>query len=311
MPGSLASRAVLAAPVFGNGTVVPAPGIALVVPCPAIAPGSGAEIFAASGPVERIDLGAARAAADGSRIAVSLAVPDVAGPALEARASAAYRRLLSDLERAGYPHLVRMWNFVPAINGHAAGLERYKLFSKARAEAFEAAYGPEFAARLPASSAVGSEGNALVVHAIAARLPGRHVENPRQVAAYRYPVRYGPRSPSFARATVARGPRGEEILVSGTASVVGHESAFPDDAARQAEETMTNIEAVVAAASGGRRFVAEAMRAYLRRPGDLDAVRAVVSRRAPGVPTAWLRADICREELVVEIEAVFRATLGA
>lgn len=309
MPGSPAPPPVLAAPVFGNGAAVPAPGIALVVPCPPIAPGPGAEVFAACGPVERIDLGAAHAATDGSRIAVSLAIPGVTGPALEARAFSAYRALLSDLERAGYPHLVRMWNFVPAINDAAAGLERYKLFSKARAEAFEAAYGPGFAARLPASSAVGSDGDTLVVHAIAARLPGRHVENPRQVSAYRYPARYGPRSPSFARATVVHGPRGRQIFVSGTASVVGHESVFPGDAARQAEETMTNVEAVVAAASDGRRVVAEALRAYLRRPGDLDPVRSVVSRRAPGVPTAWLRADICREELLVEIEAVFRATL--
>ena len=40
---------------------------------------------------------------------------------------------------------------------------------------------------MAAASAVGADGDALVVHVVASREPGRAVENPRQVAAWRYP----------------------------------------------------------------------------------------------------------------------------
>lgn len=278
-------------------------------PCPPLRPGL-AEIWPALGPVSRCDLGAARGACDGRILFASVAAPLGPRAGVERATFEVYRRLLGDLERSGYPHLLRVWNFVPRIHDRGEGLERYMLFCKGRAEAFASHLGDGFISRLPAASAVGTEGCALVVHLLASRDPVRHVENPRQVSAYRYPERYGPASPSFARATKAAGAAGGVLFVSGTASVVGHESMHAGDPFRQTAEALTNIGAVLDAAKVpgtggplGARLAA--LRVYLRRPDDAGPIRAAIAEAGAGdVPAAWVRADLCREELLVEIEGV-------
>jgi enamine deaminase RidA (YjgF/YER057c/UK114 family) len=230
---------------------------------------------------------------------------------LDAVAFDHYLRLLRGVTQAGYPHLLRVWNYVPRIHDRSSGIERYMAFCKGRSEAFAAHLGEAFPDRLSAASAVGCPGDVLVVHALASREPGRHVENPRQLAAYRYPERYGPKSPSFARGTVAPPAWGGVVFVSGTASIVGHESLFRGDPARQAAETMRNIEAVLdgAGVPGGRPLGRRlrSLRVYVRFPAQLDAIRvAVTAASGTAVPTAWLQAEICREELLVEIEATAR-----
>ena len=59
---------------------------------------------------------------------------------------------------------------------------------------------------LPAASAVGHDGDDFAVHCLLLSRPGVAVENPRQVPAFRYSARYGPRPPCFARATVVPDP---------------------------------------------------------------------------------------------------------
>jgi chorismate lyase/3-hydroxybenzoate synthase len=282
------------------------------VPNDALAPDPAAEVWPAAGAVERFDLDGAPCASDGASLFVALEAVGAAGKLIEIRTFELYRRLLAGLERAGFPHLLRVWNFVPRINDDSPGLEQYMLFCKGRADAFATHCGAGFLSRLPASSAVGCPGDALVVHVLASREPGRHVENPRQVSAYRYPERYGPRSPSFARGTVAPATWHGRVFVSGTASIVGHESVHLGDPSRQAEETMANIEAVLdtAGAPGAGRPLAErldGLRVYARFPDQLDAIRNAVARCAGGpVATAWLQAEVCRKELLVEIEAISR-----
>jgi len=271
------------------------------------------EVWPASGPVVRLDVAGAPAAADDRSLFVAMDAAADPGAPMDALAFDLYARLLRGVANAGYPHLLRVWNYVPRIHERSSGIEGYMAFCKGRSEAFAAHLGEAFPGRLPAASAVGCPGDVLVVHALASREPGRHVENPRQTAAYRYPERYGPKSPSFARGTVAPAAWGGTVFVSGTASIVGHESVFPGDPARQAEETMRNIEAVLDGAGVpgrggplGKRL--RSLRAYVRFPADLEAIRSAVTTAAgTDVPTAWLQAEICREELLVEIEATARA----
>ncbi len=228
---------------------------------------------------------------------------------LESATHELYVSLLDACARLGFPHIVRIWNAVPRINGEerdpSAGvdLERYMLFCRGRSVAFERRFGRGFAARLPAASAVGCDGSRLAIHFLAARGEARHVENPRQVAAYCYPPRYGPRSPSFARATYAPVELGSTLFVSGTASVVGHESVHPGDAVAQTDESMRNIDALLGHAGAAGR-APRLLRVYVRDPRDAEAVRARLDELAPGVPGVYLHADICRTELLVEIEAV-------
>jgi enamine deaminase RidA (YjgF/YER057c/UK114 family) len=142
-------------------------------------------------------------------------------------------------------------------------------------------------------------------------VPPLAIENPRQVSAYRYPDAYGPRSPSFSRAAVVSPGDGRTMLfISGTASIVGHQTMHIGDVARQTEESLANIAAVLAVAAerAGAPFPHDALTytVYVRRPADLPVVRRIfesaVGPRAAS-NAIYLQADICRAELLVEIEA--------
>ena len=291
----------LCAVVHAGGAPAPA-GTGLVVHVPLLQLGGApvAELWHAPGVVQGADAGGWRWAASGELLFGATELPAGSGGELEASAREAYRGALEGAARLGFPHLLRAWNVVPAINRPEDGLERYRRFCRGRAEAFEAHHGPGFEALLPASSAVGSAEGPLVMWFLAGREPGEHRENPRQVSAWAYPPRYGPRSPSFARATRCPAAAGGRLLLSGTASIVGHRSLHPGDVAGQLDETLRNLEHLLDA---GDELAA--VRVYVRHAADAGQVRAALERRlGADLPAVYLRADICREELLVEVEGI-------
>lgn len=307
-----ASR-VLSVTRFGASPSGPSPWLTARIPNRPLGGAPAAEVWPSVGDVVRTRLDGVDTATDGASLFATREVEGITGGTLEAATHDAYGRLMRAAGSLGYSHFVRMWNFVPAINDRSAGLERYMLFCKGRSEAFSE-NGDTTRVPLPAASAVGCPGDTLVVHALAAREPGEPVENPRQVSAYRYPERYGPKPPSFARGIKAPRPWHGALFVSGTASIRGHESVFPGDPAAQTEETLRNIESVLDAAGiegAGRPLGTrlDALRIYVRDDRDLESVRGMIERSLGRVvPALWVQAEICREELLVEIEATVLAS---
>jgi chorismate lyase/3-hydroxybenzoate synthase len=214
-------------------------------------------------------------------------------------AESCYRHLREFQGRHSQPHLLRVWNFLVSINGGDGDLERYRQFCAGRARGL----GDLPTERLPAATAIGRAHPAGRVQVcwLAGREPGRPVENPRQVRAYRYPREYGPSPPSFARAI--RLETGE-LMGSGTSSIVGHQSRHDGNLAAQVEETLANLRELHGAGGGSGR--PSGVKVYLRKPaatgGIADAVRAGLSG---GEPPLLIEADICRRELLVEIECLW------
>lgn len=223
----------------------------------------------------------------------------------------AYERMLRTLHRYGYEHMVRVWNYFPAINQAEAGRERYQGFCIGRHAALSAA--PDFEHHLPAATAIGTCAPGLLIYFLAARQPGSQVENPRQVSAFHYPSQYGPRSPSFSRAVHKDWEQGASFYISGTASVVGHASRHRQDLRAQIEETVRNLDALAGAAQAqqrGLRFPQDlaALKVYLRHEHDqAQAAGLLRSLLGADVPTLYLRGDICRSDLLMELEAVVNA----
>jgi chorismate lyase/3-hydroxybenzoate synthase len=282
---------------------------ALDVPNRVLGGGPSLELWHSPEPVE-VQRSGRFVCADNGMVLFGAATCPLAGD-LEAETVALYREMLEIVTQAGAASLQRLWNYLPDINGNQHGVERYKRFSAGRARAFEGVFGIPAERHFPASSAIGTTGDSLVVAFLAAREPGRHVENPRQVSAFRYPPQYGEKSPSFARGTLSPAALGHAFLLSGTASVVGHESRHEGDVLRQLQETLDNIETLSAAvgtvparsALDLARF--DYVKTYLRRPSDFLAVRdALTPRLGPAASTVWLEADICRAELLLEIEGI-------
>lgn len=221
-----------------------------------------------------------------------------------------YREIFRCLAARRFPHLWRIWNYLPDINRETAGMERYRQFNAARQRAFADA-GRNSVSDVPAACALGiAAHNPLVVYFLAGRRAGMPIENPRQVAAYHYPPQYGAASPIFSRATVSHGTAGATLLVSGTSSIVGHRTVHAGDVVAQTRETLANIRALLSEASrrvAGVKFALEQLvyKVYLRYEKDLRACAAELrSALGPEVPIVYLRADVCRADLLVEIEAV-------
>ena len=102
-------------------------------------------------------------------------------------------------------------------------------------------------------------------------------------------------------------------MISGTASVIGHVTAHPHDVQAQTEEAASNLEALLAHAAGAlsrpglSRFNAHSLaRVYVRDPDHWPLVQRRLRRRWPGLRMCGLRGDICRSDLMMEIEAWHR-----
>lgn len=271
---------------------------------PVLSGDSTEELFRAARPTGRVGELALFQMDDWLLGAVTLPLRD----GLEAAAYQVYRDMFQ--ATAGL-HLARVWNYVPEINKTGPGnLENYRLFCRGRSHAFEEHHGSAFKALLPSASAVGCSTAALTVTFAASPAAPRHIENPLQVPAYEYPLEYGPRAPSFARATVVAAPGHSTVFISGTAAIRGHTTVAPHDLRGQLDCTLENLREISSGCALGSDLdrggaSARHFKIYLRHATDRALVASRMDRdflsRADRV--SYVQADICRESLLVEIEA--------
>lgn len=219
-----------------------------------------------------------------------------------------YTILLQALQDRNYPHLLRVWNYLPRINDGDGDNERYKQFCLGRHQAFS--HDQQY--HYPAATAVGhSSGNTVIYLMASRRDTPQHFENPRQLSAFRYPREYGPRSPSFARASILQSHDGKQLYISGTASIRGHQSQHPGNFSGQMEVSCENIATLLQHIASQLWLAAtpgmELIKVYLRNPQDLNRAEAAIKQHfGPTVPVLFLQGDICRQELLVEIDGMCR-----
>jgi chorismate lyase/3-hydroxybenzoate synthase len=301
---------VLAAVVFGTEAPCANDPRCVRIDLKPLAGGAHAEVWRGTGPVRMGTAGPIRYVENGDCFAGWLSISEGRFGGLLEAAEAAYLGLLALHAESPYHHVWRIWNFVTAINEGEGDEERYRQFCLGRARAYAAAPGRPPGVAYPAASAVGKTGTdrSLEVYWFAGRQPGGAVENPRQVSAYHYPRRYGPAAPSFSRAMRVPGPL---LFVSGTASIVGHESVHAGDLEEQLRETLANLEALLRQAAIGGRIPSPRLgpgslvKVYVRPGCDAGLVeRRLREQLGAGVGLLILSADICRSELLIEIEAV-------
>ncbi|MCV0441078.1 MAG: hypothetical protein K5880_20990 [Hydrogenophaga sp.] len=227
---------------------------------------------------------------------------------LQATSRVLYERLFALLRAQRLPHLWRVWNYLARINEETHGLERYRQFNLGRFAAFVQAQ-RETGGQVPAACAIGVRHGPLSVAFLAGSTPLVPLENPRQLSAWRYPAQYGPRAPTFSRAALAYPDGQEALFISGTASIVGHETLHAGDVAAQCRETVRNLDTMVQQANrqarSARPFALAGLshRAYVRHASDADAVQRTLQPLLGDAPLVCVQADICRTDLLVEIES--------
>jgi enamine deaminase RidA (YjgF/YER057c/UK114 family) len=245
------------------------------------------------------------------------------------------KRMAAALKEAGsrYERVVRTWFYLGGITQpDLDGVQRYKELNRARTDFYRDI---QFQCSLtepsipqgiyPASTGIGIQGTNLMASCVAleTRRPDAFLlplENPQQTPAYAYHPRFSPQSPKFSRGVALVMDDYVTTWLSGTASVVHSVSRHPDNIQRQTEQTIENIEKLISRenfgfhgvknAGAGLRDLAK-IRVYLKRQEDFHRCKEICERRFGSVPVIYAVADVCRAELLVEIEGVAFSKRGS
>ncbi|MBV8782444.1 MAG: hypothetical protein JO353_13695 [Phycisphaerae bacterium] len=228
----------------------------------------------------------------------------------QARTIDAYREIFSQIVLSDALYPVRFWNFLPDVHHPCDdGRDRYQVFNAGRFSAFEKHYGgrARFANAVATASAVGHQDDDLVIHCLARHKPAQPIDNPAQTRPYHYSQRYGPLPPCFARG-MRIGP--STLLVGGTASIVGEDSMHPGDLEAQTRQTLENLSILVQSSGIAPGIhsplqLFTSLRVYHPNRADAEHLLDLLGDSFPRVGSIeFVRADLCRRELLVEIEGV-------
>lgn len=267
------------------------------------------ELWHGNGPIVQGREGQIRFAADADYLFGILELDERQQGGIAGAAQMAYAAIRRFLHGSEHPHLLRMWNHFDGINRGKGDQERYRQFCIGRASGL----GTWRSGGYPAATAIGRRDGdpKLQIFWLAGRAAGMALENPRQVNPDRYPRAYGPMPPQFSRAMLVSS---ELLMISGTASIVGHTSCHAGDPCAQLEESLVNLKGMLHLAAKAAPRIPPLLteqsliKVYLRDASALEGVESALRMRIPpGVPYMILEADICREDLLVEIDCTHAA----
>ena len=231
-----------------------------------------------------------------------------------------FAKLDGILSRHGFEvdDIVRQWNYIGNIVSCRCGKQNYQEFNDARSDYYGKA---EWRNGYPAATGIGAAFDGIVVGAIALKgVDGcvYPIDNPLQVAAHVYSksvlIDDGQNAvkstPKFERAKLIESENGVCCFVSGTAAIRGEASMNASSARLQTIQTIENIEHLVSKENLVRfgckpyelKYVQ--LQVFIKNKEDYEAVRSEVERAIPNVHTVYSLADVCRGELLVEIEGI-------
>ncbi len=296
---------------FSDASRVRPPGV-VATGLPVLSKQGSVESWWYEGPVVRRENGSAQVSICEDYTVVCVQVEDTPATCLRELTRSAYADLLAAVDSTKHKQIVKIWYYFDEINTGDDDDERYRQFSVGRAQTFS-----DFnisTQSAPAGTAVGTHGfGKLTLVAVSSSRKYQAAENPRQISAYRYPRQYGPSSPFFSRSGLVYGEDHNMFIISGTAAIVGHESLYPFDLERQAAELFRNLAELRSAAAGLAPAInlpdldaASVLRVYLRDPAHLDAAAKMVQKnlRRTLNNVAFVRGNICRRELMIEIDGI-------
>jgi len=221
--------------------------------------------------------------------------------------------------------IIRLWLYLGNITGPTSGLERYMELNRARTDFYlripfgrRLGVGGRERIAFPATTCIGACGSNLAMSSLALNTSRKDVfllplENPRQTPSYHYPLVYSPESPKFVRGMAVVIGREVVTWLSGTASILNSESQHINDIRKQTEQAINNIEQLIAPSNfeahglrgaGAKLADIAQLRVHMKRPQDYLICRDICTQRFGKTPIIYTTADVCRSNLLVEMEGV-------
>lgn len=207
-------------------------------------------------------------------------------------------------------NIVRQWNYIEDILLVRGGEQNYQRFNNSRSKFYSKT---EWLNGYPAATGIGCNAGGVTVCLYAIKpikeVQIKSLQNPNQIDAHKYSeeVLVGDNeksSPKFERGKLILFPNNDDFLVSGTASIIGEEAVGDTDAIQQTLTTLGNIEKLVDSCQLSINVSSFSnVRIYIKNDRDYNAIKKICDTRFPNSPIIYLQADICRAELLVEIEA--------
>ncbi|BDD07423.1 chorismate transformation enzyme, FkbO/Hyg5 family [Aureibacter tunicatorum] len=262
-----------------------------------------------------------------------LYVGGVSADDLEANAAIQSKQVFStlqnilDWEGFEWSDVIRQWNYIERITGLEEGRQRYQAFNDIRAKYYDTANWDD---GYPAATGIGMDKGGVLVDLIAVKkllnIENKMIypiPNPLQVDAHHYSqnVLLGrldkeleiKKTPKFERAKALYTESSHEVFISGTAAILGENTVSSDQADEQTLTTVKNIEALISIENIKKKGVPalftpalQSIRIYIKNKEDYESISRVVKYKYPYLLQTYVIADVCREELLVEIEGIAR-----
>ena len=209
--------------------------------------------------------------------------------------------------------IYRQWNYIEDITVKNKDSQNYQEFNDARSIFYSKA---SWSNGYPAATGIGTARGGIMIELYAIKgspATNKPIDNPMQVAAHNYSQKVlegkvmkelsERTTPKFERARIL----GNTIYISGTAAIKGEESATSQDTVAQAELTMQVMNNLISrenipVENSGATY--DLLRVYVKNEEAIPAVKEYMNAHYPTTPKHYLVSDICRPELLIEIEGV-------
>ncbi|MFC2130928.1 hypothetical protein ACFLSQ_05800 [Bacteroidota bacterium] len=221
--------------------------------------------------------------------------------------------------------IVRQWNYIADILNND-DIQHYQEFNNQRTGFYKTVkwdYG------YPAATGIGTRAGGIGINLIAAKSSANYevypIKNPKQTDAHSYSEKVlrgskeglSKTTPKFERGKIIITNNYIDIYVSGTAAIIGENTIPEMDVKSQTRTTIENILSLVSI-ENLRNSIPEKyhsrlkylfneisfsyIRAYVKQEENIPEVEKICHKYLGDTPTIFVVADICRGNLLVEIE---------
>lgn len=229
-------------------------------------------------------------------------------------------------EAMSVDNIIRQWNYigeiVSVIKTDVSEIQNYQIFNEVRHEFYQKY---KHITGFPAATGIGCRYNSVTIDFNAFSFKSDCydilIDNPLQVNPFAYEQnklmgtglneKKTKHPPEFVRGRLISDGNNSVLYVSGTASIVGQEVTGTGDVEMQTRTTIQNINTLVDR-KNIRRCCSQPIpipkkcryiRVYVKYMEDIPMVKSICRHYFGDVPSIYIQADICRDNLLVEIEA--------